>query len=88
MERSFAETLNLQASAVAAGDVVLPQATAIPTKPINSLADECLPPMGRYSALHRSDPQLPQGVVHGAAARAGRSHHTVVLRFDQVGWPR
>lgn len=65
MERSLAETLNLQASAVTAGDVVLPQATAIPTKPINSLADECHPPMGGYSALRRSDPQLPQVLVHG-----------------------
>jgi len=53
MERSLAETLNLQAAAVAAGDVTLPQATATPTMPIKSLATECLPPMGAHSASLR-----------------------------------
>jgi hypothetical protein len=62
MERSFAETLNLQASAGAAGDVTLSPATAITTMPINSLATECLPPMGHYSASRGSDPQQRQAL--------------------------
>ena len=56
----MAETLNLQASAVAAGDPTLPQVMAIPTKPTNSLATECLPPM--LTIVRRAGIRCNQGI--------------------------